>query len=103
MPATEEPKRSPTLSDGPLTTEPFISAVLFTVPSELRNSRCTVPVSFRSPPAPTARSATPSRSKSPISATDEPNLSSRPSAGPLLVPAFTARDSEVPSALKKNR
>ena len=103
MPATDEPKRSPILSDGPLVTEPSISTVLFTVPSEFMYSRWTAPVSFRSPHAPAARSATPSRSRSPISATDEPNMSPRPSAGALGVPAFMARDSEVPSAPRNSR
>ena len=76
MPATDEPKMSPSASEGPLGVDEFISAVLFTVPSEFMYSRWTAPLPLppaSSPLAPAAMSGTPSRSRSPIPATDEPN------------------------------
>ena len=53
----------------------MISEVLFTVPSAFISMMCTVPL--RSPPAssflaPTAKSGTPSPSRSPKSVTDDP-------------------------------
>ena len=57
---------------------PLISTVLFTVPSEFRNRRWTAPRSAppaSSPAAPTARSGTPSPSRSPTEAADFPKWS----------------------------
>ena len=68
----------------------LISAVLFTVPSELSSMTCTAPLESppaSSPGAPAATSGTPSPSKSPMPATDEPKLSLSASEGPLGVPA----------------
>ena len=82
IPATEEPKKSEFASDGPLGVfeVPFISIVRFTVPSGFISMTWTVPRSV--PPvsangAPAAMSDIPSESRSPMSATEEPN---RPSS-----------------------
>ena len=101
MPATEWPNWSTRPSDGPLGVEPFISAVLFTVPSGLRNMTWTAPVlnpPASSPQAPAARSGTPSRSRSPMPATEDPKLSKSASCGPSAVPApILAMLATVPS------
>ena len=88
MPATDEPKLSLSASDGPFAVVEFISAVLFTVPSEFRNSTCSTPLLLcpsSSFGAPAAISVTPSPSKSPMPATDEPKLSLSAIDGPLSV------------------
>ena len=86
--ATEEPKLSLSTSGGPLAVELFISAVLFTVPSEFMNSTCSAPLLLwpsLSSGAPAAMSGTPSPSKSPRPATEEPNSSPSDSEGPFEV------------------
>ena len=86
--ATDRPNSSPAASCGPLAVEALISAVRFTVPSWLRNSRWTAPVSLKRPHAPAARSGTPSLSRSPTAAADEPKKSLAASRGPLAVEAL---------------
>ena len=69
----------------------LISAVLFTVPSEFRNSTCRAPLPSppaSSPGAPTAMSGIPSRSTSPTPAAEEPKASLSESEGPLAVVEF---------------
>ena len=89
--ATDQPNRSLSARDGPLgvLVVPFISTVLFMVPSEFMNITCTVPRSR--PPAssngaPAAMSRIPSESRSPTEATEKPNSSSSESIGPPAVP-----------------
>ena len=84
----DEPKKSPLVSCGPLAVEEFISAVLLTVPSGLRYSMWTVPASGYprvALSAPAARSGTPSRSRSPTAASDDPNPSPIASTGPFSI------------------
>ena len=87
--ATEAPKLSPSASVGlPLVPLPIFT-LLFTVPFAFSRSTCTAPryvppVSSRT--APTARSVTPSPSKSPSDATELPNESESVSVGPPFVP-----------------
>ena len=91
MPAAEVPNSSLFASEGPLVVDEFISAVLFTVPSELRNMTWTAPRLLppaSSPGAPTAMSATPSRSRSPMPAAEVPNQSPSASDGPFCVVEF---------------
>ena len=86
--ARDEPKKSPLVSCGPLAVEEFISAVLLTVPSGLRYSMWTVPASGYprvALSAPAARSGTPSRSRSPTAASDDPNPSPIASTGPFSI------------------
>ena len=89
IPADEMPSCASFASERPPAVDPFISAVLFTVPSELRNMTCRaptdVPEAASSPGAPAARSGTPSPSRSPTAASDEPNASSFASEGPFGV------------------
>ena len=86
--ASEVPKRSPDASCGPLALEALISNVFFAVPSAFKKIRYTAPALLppsSSPPAPTARSGTPSPSTSPIKAADVPNSSLADSCGPTAV------------------
>ena len=80
--ATEYPKPSLFASVGPFVVEELISTVESTEPSVFMNMMCTAPRLEPSlaPPsssyhAPTAKSFTPSPSKSPMFATDMPKLS----------------------------
>ena len=89
--ASEEPKKSLPASCGPLALEALISAVLFTVPSEFKYSRWTAPAPGApalSLVAPAARSGTPSPSRSPTAASEEPNSSLADSCGPLALEAL---------------
>ena len=101
MPATEEPNWSKSARDRLPVLAEFISAVLFTVPSGLRNRMWTAPLESppaSSPIAPAAMSGTPSRSRSPMPATEVPNESWSASEGPLGVPApIRAMLATVPS------
>ena len=88
MPATEEPNESRSETLGPPGVAELISAVLFTVPSELRNMTWTAPLPLppaSSPGAPAATSTTPSPSRSPIAAADWPKRSPFESDGPPAV------------------
>ena len=88
MPASDEPKLSEFLSEGPFVVVSFISTVFFTVPSAFMSMTCTAPLlsspaSSRS--SPTAISGIPSLLRSPIPATDEPKLSKVCCTGPFSV------------------
>ena len=113
-PATEEPNRSPPESDRP-SGELSILAVRFTVPSEFMNMTCRAPLSTSvetllsntettmpsSPGAPATMSGTPSRSRSPMPATEEPKLSPFESTGPLgVAELISAVRFTVPSGLR---
>ena len=102
MPATDEPKASSSASDGPFCVVELISAVPFTVPSEFMNRTWTAPLSgppASSPLAPTAMSGTPSRSRSPTPAAENPNSSLSASEGPLaVVESILASLRTVPSS-----
>ena len=87
-PASEEPKLSLSMSAGPFAVELFISAVLFTVPSRFMNMTWTAPLLLcpsLSSGAPAATSGTPSPSRSPTPASEEPNSSPSESDGPFAV------------------
>ena len=93
IPAADEPNASPSASDGPFAVAELISAVLFTVPSRFISSTWTAPLSVppaSSPGAPAKMSATPSRSKSPVPATEDPKLSPFESTGPFAVAELIA-------------
>ena len=86
--AADAPNESYADSEGPLAVLPLISTVRFTVSLAFMNMTWTAPRS--TPPAsslmaPTARSGTPSPSRSPMNATDAPNVSNVSSEGPLAV------------------
>ena len=79
------PNRSVSSSAGPLAVPPLISAVLLTDPSAFMNMTCRAPLP--SPPAsslvpPARMSGTPSRSRSPATATESPNQSPADRDGP---------------------
>ena len=105
--ASDVPNLSEMFSCGPFAVEALISAVRFTVPSELRDKRCAMPAlvaSASSPTAPAARSCAPSRSRSPSAASDVPNLSEMFSCGPFAVEALiSAVRFTVPSELRYSR
>ena len=101
--ATEWPNLSPMRRDGPLVVDPLISLMSLIVPSAFSSTKCTTPVSSESPHAPTARSCAPLRSMSPTAASEAPNLSSRPAAGPAAVLASMVSTRDVQSGEKKNR
>ena len=110
-PAAETAPKSPSRpAPGPLAVEPLISAVLFTVPSELRNIMWTAPLFVDAPPAPSsisapaATSGTPSPSRSPTPASEEPNPSPSESEGPFAVDELiSAVLFTVPSAFMNSR
>ncbi len=84
-PATAVPNSLPGSSPVRPPSAMLIFCSSFTVPSEFRKSTQTVPV--RGPPssslgAPAARSTTPSSSRSPMLATERPNMSSCPTPPP---------------------
>ena len=88
IPETDRPNASESASEGPLAVEPFISAVLFTVPSRFMNMTWSAPrpaPPASSPVAPAAMSGTPSPSRSPIPETEAPSMSWSASEGPLGV------------------
>ena len=74
--AIDLPNRSSSASVGPFAVESLISTVESTEPSVFIKKMCTAPrlaPPSSSPLAPTAKSFTPSPSKSPMFATDMPN------------------------------
>ena len=84
-PETDVPNRSPAPNGAP-----SIELVPFTDPSALSRTTCTAPVLRALPGEPTTKSGTPSRSKSPIPETDEPNswlLPARTSTVCLALPS----------------
>ena len=91
-PETDEPKKSKVVSSGPLGEDRSISAVDFGVPSGFIKTTWTAPLAPSSPEsspgAPTAMSAVPSPSRSPMPATEVPNSSPSASDGPLAVVEF---------------
>ena len=101
MPAVDMPKLSAGPRTGPLVVAPFISTVFWTVPSAFIIMTWRAPTwspPARSYGAPTARSGTPSPFRSPMAATDEPNLSPGSRTGPLEVALFISTVSRtVPS------
>ena len=88
MVAIEEPNKSASLMSGPFGVESLISTVESIEPSVFINIMCTAPRVSPEPSslsAPTAISLTPSPSKSPMSATDDPRLSVALMSGPFAV------------------
>ena len=86
--AIDLPKKSELDSVGPFVVEELISTVESTEPSVFINIMCTAPRALppsSSLPAPTAKSFTPSPSKSPMSTIDDPKLSPPVSVGPFVV------------------
>ena len=87
--AMELPNSSPADSVGPFSVESLISTVESTEPSVFINMICTaprlLPVPSSSCIAPTAKSLTPSPSRSPIFSAEYPNRSSFVNVGPFVV------------------
>ena len=100
--ATDMPNLSSSASVGPFAVESLISTVESTEPSVFMNMICTAPRSVppsSSPYAPAAKSFTPSPSKSPMFATDMPNLSLSDNVGPFAVESLISTvDFTSPSA-----
>ena len=78
-PATPEPNQSPARRDGPLAVPALTSWADFTVPFLFMSSTCSAPLLLLPPLSshllPTARSGTPSPSRSPTNETASPKLS----------------------------
>ena len=100
--STDIPKESPLSSTGPFVVLSLISTVESTEPSVFINIMYAEPLLFpvhdtqSDSSAPTAISFTPSPFKSPMSATDPPNLSWLDSVGPFVVESliFTVESTE---------
>ena len=99
---SDAPNRSSFDSTGPFTVSSLISTVDFTEPFVFKNEICTAPFLFPSSEsrvAPTAKSFTPSPSKSPMFSTDQPYQYPFPKVGPFVVESLiSTADFTAPSS-----